>query len=167
MSSREDRLYMDIAARLALQSYSMRHKVGAVIVKDGSIIAEGWNGTPSGWDNLCEDHILTDDPTEKVKTVTKREVLHAESNALMKVAKSTQSSKGATLYTILSPCFDCAKLIVQAGIIRVVYREDYRDLSPLDFLSKCDVHCEKLINERNLFVGRKIQTSDNLGLYSG
>lgn len=159
-----DKLYMDLAERLAQQSHSQRYKVGAVIVKDGSIIAEGWNGTPTGWANDCEEWHPAMDHGDGT-WVTKREVLHAESNALMKVAKSTNSSVGATLYTILSPCYDCAKLIVQAGITRVVYKEEYRDLSPLLFLELCDVKSEK-IDERTVSLGGKISTEEDFRMYT-
>ena len=163
--SKYDQLYMDIAERLAQQSHAIRHKVGAVLVKNGSIIAEGWNGTPTGWANECEEWVPAIDYGDGT-WVTRKEVLHAESNALMKVAKSTQSSEGATLYTLLSPCIDCAKLIVQAGIKRVVYKTDYRDQTPLSFLSTCNVECEKLNYERTIPVGGTLQTSEDFRMYT-
>lgn len=115
-----DRVYMNMAKELSTLSKAERGKVGAIIVKENHIIAEGYNGTPMGFDNSCEyyDHVG--------HYHTKPEVLHAESNAITKLARSTQSSDGATLYCTLSPCFDCAKIIIQAGIKRVVYSEKYR-----------------------------------------
>ena len=105
-------------------SHCKRRQVGALIVKDKMIISDGYNGTPTGFDNNCEDD----------ENYTKWYVLHAEANAITKVSSSTQSSEGATLYVTLSPCRDCSKLIFQAGIIRVVYYEEYKDRSGLDFL---------------------------------
>lgn len=134
-----DKLYGDLCDVIAQQSTSRRHKVGAVIVDDGleNIIAFGYNGTPRGWDNNCE--IEHDDGTLE----TKREVLHAESNALAKVARTTSSAEGSTLYVSLSPCYDCAKLIFQAGVVRVVYNEEYRSMDGVNFLLECGVECEQ------------------------
>jgi len=114
-----DEVYINMAHELSTLSKAERRKVGAIIVKDKQIIAEGYNGTPMGFDNNCEyyDHVG--------HYYTKPEVLHAESNAITKLARSTQSSDGSTLYCTLSPCFDCSKLIVQAGVKRVVYLEEY------------------------------------------
>ena len=120
---------MDVAKRFAQLSYAQRLKVGAIIVKDEVIISDGYNGTPTGFDNCCEN-----DAGE-----TKWYVLHAEANALMKLSKSTNSSKGATLYITLSPCKDCAKLILQAGIQRVVYLNEYKDCSGLEFLKNTGI----------------------------
>lgn len=116
---RLDRTYMAMAEKLSELSHAQRAKVGALIVKDTHIIAEGYNGTPAGFDNTCEYYDYVD------HLHTKREVLHAESNAIAKIAKSTNSSLGATLYVTLAPCLDCAKLIIQAGIARVVYKNPY------------------------------------------
>ena len=110
------KVYMEVAYQFAKCSYAERRQVGAVIVKDGAIISFGYNGTPNGFDNCCE-----------VDDTTKREVLHAESNAISKVAQSTISSTGATLYVTTSPCFDCSKLIIQSGIKKVYWTEAYRD----------------------------------------
>ena len=110
-------------------SYCERKKVGALIVKDKMIISDGYNGTPSGFENICEDE----------ENYTKWYVLHAEANAILKVASSTQSCKGATLYITLSPCKECSKLIHQAGIIRVVYFKQYKDTSGLEFLERAGV----------------------------
>jgi dCMP deaminase len=113
-----------MAIEWAKLSYCKRKQVGALIVKDNMIISDGYNGTPSGYTNCCED----DDGS------THWYVLHAEANAILKVAKSTQSADGATLYVTLSPCKDCSKLIIQAGIKRVVFNKAYKDLSGVDFL---------------------------------
>lgn len=111
-----DRRYLRMAAIWAENSYCLRRKVGALIIKDQRIISDGYNGTPSGFENVCED----DD------NVTKPYVLHAEANAITKVAASSNSSKGATIYITSAPCIECAKLIIQSGIKRVVYSEQYR-----------------------------------------
>lgn len=124
-----DRAYLRIAREWGQLSHCMRKKVGAIIVKDRMIISDGYNGTPSGFENCCEDS----------SGDTKWYVLHAEANAILKVASSTQSCQGATLYITLSPCKDCSKLIYQAGINRVVYQNGYKDSSGLDFLIKAGV----------------------------
>ncbi len=129
-----DKKYIELAESWSQLSVAERMKVGCIIVKDNQIISDGFNGTPSGFDNKCED--------EHFKTIP--EVLHAESNALMKLALSTQSSKDAILYVTLSPCFECSKLIIQAKIKRVVYRDDYRILSGLDLLRKANVIVERI-----------------------
>ena len=110
---------MRMAGELAKLSYAERKKVGCLIVKDTQIISEGYNGTPAGFDNTCEYYDYVDEYQ------TKPEVLHAESNAITKLARSTNSSSESTLYVTLAPCYDCAKLIIQAGIKRVVYRDKY------------------------------------------
>jgi len=124
-----DRAYMQMAATWGQLSYCERKKVGALIVKDRMIISDGYNGTPSGFENVCEDE----------NHYTKWYVLHAEANAILKVASSTQSCRGATLYITLSPCRECSKLIHQAGIERVVFRDAYKDLSGVEFLQKAGV----------------------------
>ena len=124
-----DRAYLRIAREWGQLSYCKRKKVGAIIVKDRMIISDGYNGTPSGFENCCED----DD------NLTKWYVLHAEANAILKVARSTQSCEGATLYITMSPCKDCSKLIHQSGIKRVVYLQGYKDDSGIDFLLKAGV----------------------------
>lgn len=124
-----DKAYLRIATEWGKLSYCKRKQVGAIIVKDRMIISDGYNGTPSGFENCCEDE----------KGYTKWHVLHAEANAILKVASSTQSCKGATLYVTLSPCTDCSKLIHQSGIIRVVYKEAYKDDSGIQFLKKAGV----------------------------
>lgn len=111
-----DRRYLRMARVWAENSYCKRRQVGALLVKDGAIISDGYNGTPSGFENVCEDE----------NNVSKPYVLHAEANAITKIARSSQNSDGATLYVTASPCIDCAKLIIQCGIKRVVYGENYR-----------------------------------------
>tara|TARA_B100001057_G_scaffold259402_1_gene259601 strand:+ start:4714 stop:5091 length:378 start_codon:yes stop_codon:yes gene_type:complete len=118
-----------MASEWAKLSYCDRRQVGAIIVKDRMIISDGYNGTPTGYENICEDD----------EGYTKWYVLHAEANAILKVAASTQSCKGATLYITLSPCKNCSKLIYQAGITRVVYSTAYKDLSGVDFLEKSGI----------------------------
>jgi len=132
--------YMDVANRFSQLSYAVRLQVGAVIVKDDRIIAYGYNGTPSGWDNTCEDLIRIDDVGSPVLK-TKPEVLHAESNAIAKLAKSPESGDGATIFITHSPCIECSKLIYQSGIKRVYFGEQYRNTDGIDFLkaSKIDV----------------------------
>ena len=124
-----DRAYLRMAREWGKLSHCKRKQVGAIIVKDRMIISDGYNGTPSGFDNNCEDD----------EGLTKWYVLHAEANAILKVASSTQSSRGSTLYITLSPCRECSKLIHQAGIIRVVFQKAYKDNSGLDFLKKAGV----------------------------
>ncbi len=132
-----DKAYLRMAREWAKLSHCERKQVGALIVKGRMIISDGFNGTPTGFDNCCED----DDK------VTKWEVLHAEANAILKVAASTQSSSGATLYITLSPCKQCSKLIHQAGIKRVVYTDAYKDTSGLEFLEKAGVELLHVPNE--------------------
>ncbi|AOW21293.1 deoxycytidylate deaminase [Urechidicola croceus] len=124
-----DTAYMKMAYEWAKLSFCDRKKVGALIVKDRMIISDGFNGAPTGFDNCCEDD----------NGNTKWYVLHAEANAILKVASSTQSCKGSTLYITLSPCKDCSKLIHQSGIKRVVYSKEYKDNSGLKFLEKAGV----------------------------
>lgn len=124
-----DKAYLRMAQEWGKLSYCKRKQVGAIIVKDRMIISDGYNGTPTGFENICEDE----------EGYTKWYVLHAEANAILKVAASTQSSRGATLYITLSPCKSCSKLIHQAGIVRVVYSKAYRDLSGVEFLEKAGI----------------------------
>jgi dCMP deaminase len=126
---RYDKAYLRMAKEWGKLSHCVRKQVGAIIVKDRMIISDGYNGSPTGFDNCCEDE----------KGDTKWYVLHAEANAILKVAASTQSCKGATLYITLSPCKDCSKLIHQSGINRVVYSNKYKDDSGLVFLEKAGV----------------------------
>lgn len=126
-----DLRYLRMARIWAENSYCRRRKVGALLVKDKMIISDGFNGTPSGFDNICED--------DNDKTYSY--VLHAEANAITKVARSNNSSDGATLYVTAAPCIECAKLIIQAGIKRVVFNEMYRLTDGLDLLKKANVEC--------------------------
>ena len=127
-----DRSYLDMASVWARNSYCKRRQVGALIVKDRMIISDGYNGTPSGFENVCEED-----------GVTKPYVLHAEANAITKVAKSSNSSEGATLYVTASPCLECAKLIIQSGIKRVVYSEEYRITDGIDLLRRAGIEVVK------------------------
>jgi len=129
-----DNSYLDMARIWARNSYCKRRQVGALIVKDRMIISDGYNGTPSGFENVCEDE----------NGVTKPYVLHAEANAISKVAKSGNSSEGATLYVTASPCLECSKLIIQAGIKRVVYRDEYRLTDGIDLLKRAGIEVEKV-----------------------
>ena len=124
-----DRAYLRMAHEWGKLSYCKRKQVGAIIVKDRMIISDGYNGTPTGFENFCEDETGS----------TKWYVLHAEANAISKVAASTQSCKDATLFITLSPCKECSKLIHQSGIVRVVYQKAYKDCSGLDFLEKAGI----------------------------
>jgi len=133
-----DKAYLRIADEWGKLSFCERKQVGAIIVKDRMIISDGYNGTPTGFENFCEDE----------EGYTKWYVLHAEANAILKVASSTQSCRGATLYITLSPCKECSKLIHQAGIVRVVYNKGYRDDSGLRFLTKAGIDV-KHIRELN------------------
>ena len=129
-----DKAYLRMALEWGKLSYCKRKQVGAIIVKDRMIISDGYNGTPTGFENCCED----DDNN------TKWYVLHAEANAILKVARSTPSCEGATLYITLSPCKDCSKLIHQSGIKRVVYLNSYKDDSGVQFLIKAGVQVEQI-----------------------
>ena len=128
-----DHSYLEMAEIWAQNSYCKRRKVGALLVKDRMIISDGYNGTPSGFENICEED-----------GVTKPYVLHAEANAITKVAKSGNSSEGATLYVTASPCLECSKLIIQSGIKRVVYRDEYRLTDGIDLLRRAGIVVEKV-----------------------
>ena len=134
-----DSRYLEMAAIWAKNSYCKRRQVGALIVKDRMIISDGYNGTPAGFENICEDE----------NGVTKPYVLHAEANAITKVAKSGNNSEGSTLYVTASPCIECSKLIIQAGIKRVVYHDEYRLSDGIDLLKRAGievVHIDNLDN---------------------
>lgn len=134
---RYDKAYIRMASEWGKLSHCIRKQVGAIIVKDRMIISDGYNGSPTGFDNYCEDE----------DGYTKWHVLHAEANAILKVAASTQSCKGATLYITLSPCKECSKLVHQSGIKRVVYKDKYKDDSGVKFLEKAGVevvHLEEI-----------------------
>lgn len=124
-----DERYMRMARIWAENSYCQRRKVGALLVKDKMIISDGYNGTPSGFENNCEDE----------QNNSKPYVLHAEANAISKIARSNNSSEGATLYVTASPCMECAKLIIQSGIKRVVYGEEYRIMDGIDLLKRANI----------------------------
>ena len=176
-----DKVYMKIAKDLSELSYAKRNKVGCIIVSNkGQIISQGFNGTPTGYDNCCEDVVCSSiwqygciysgnpieetknidfcshavnglppndkegQPCSYLKLVTKKEVLHAESNAISKCAKWISSTDGATLYVTLSPCFECSKTIIQSGITRVCYAEEYRDTTGIDFLKQNGIQVDKI-----------------------
>tara|TARA_R110002124_G_scaffold89443_3_gene228610 strand:+ start:241 stop:741 length:501 start_codon:yes stop_codon:yes gene_type:complete len=160
---RIESVYMQNAYQFAELSYANRRKVGCVIVKDKQVISFGYNGTPHGFDNECEEASIVyyENPDiavdlmeqgyecnngvcNKRGAITKPEVLHAESNAIMKVAKSTMSCDGAELYTTTCPCFGCAKLIIQAGISKVYYTETYRDMGGIALLTKAGIIVEQI-----------------------
>ena len=129
-----DSRFMRMARIWAENSYCIRRQVGALIVKDKMIISDGYNGTPSGFENVCEDE----------QGLTKPYVLHAEANAITKVAKSANNCEGATLYITASPCIECSKLIIQAGIKRVVYSDDYRKSDGLDLLRRVGIEITQI-----------------------
>jgi len=129
-----DERYIEMATVWAKNSYCKRRQVGAILVKDRMIISDGYNGTPSGFENVCEDE----------NGITKPYVLHAEANAITKVAKSGNSALGSTLYVTASPCIECAKLIIQAGIKRVVYKDEYRLTDGVDLLKRAGIDVEKV-----------------------
>jgi dCMP deaminase len=137
-----DEMYMDIAYRVAKMSYARRKKVGAVIVKDGNIVSFGWNGTPHGFDNNCE-HETADG------LVTVDELIHAEQNAFAKAAKGVIPVDGGTLYVTLSPCWYCSGTIIQSGIDRVVYDEEYRKPESIQFIDKAEIKIEKIYDGYN------------------
>jgi dCMP deaminase len=132
-AARMDALYLDIAERVSQMSFAKRRKVGAVVVKDNNILSFGWNGMPSGFNNICE----VDDTSDP-------RVIHAEINAFAKLSRSTGHSEGATLYLTLSPCYDCAKMIIQSGIKRVVFRDLYRVADAIPFLEEAGVIVEQI-----------------------
>jgi dCMP deaminase len=134
--------YMDVAQRFSELSTAKRLQVGAIVVKDDRIISIGYNGMPSGWTNDCENYIQLSDDT--ITTKTKPEVIHAEANAIAKLAKSSESGDGSMMFLTHAPCIDCAKQIYTAGIKKVYYRNSYRDSMGIDFLEKCSVEVEKI-----------------------
>lgn len=132
-----DKSYLKMAAIWAENSYCERRKVGALIVKDRSIISDGYNGTPSGFENVCEDE----------NGITKTYVLHAEANAITKMAKSNNSSSNSTLYVTAAPCVECSKLIIQAGIVRVVYRDSYRLTDGIELMERAGIEVIRITSE--------------------
>ena len=131
---RLDRVYLKMAREWSENSYCKRSRVGCLVVKNKTIISDGYNGTPSGFPNKCEDE----------NNVTLPTVLHAEANAITKLAKSNNSAEGATLYVTLSPCFECAKMIIQAGIVRVVYLEQYRKTESFDLFEEAGIEVKQI-----------------------
>ena len=151
MKSKYVNAYIDIAHRVAELSYARRLKVGAVIVKD-DVITYGYNGMPSGWDNNCEDESVElysghEGAIHRTVLKTKPEVLHAESNAVSKMARSTVGANGADMFVTHSPCMDCAKLIFQAGVSRVFYSTEYRSRAGVEFLQKSGVTVEQITRQ--------------------
>jgi dCMP deaminase len=141
--------YLKTARLFAEHSSAVRKKVGAVIVKDDRIISIGYNGMPTGWDNNCEHEVVVavvdGVPQREIKELkTRPEVIHAESNAIAKLAKSTESGDGASMFITCAPCIDCAKMIYQSGIKEVFYGEEYRDTKGIDFLYKCGIEVKKI-----------------------
>ena len=145
--------HMKAAEVYSQLSSARRLQVGCVVVKDNTIIGIGYNGMPSGWDNDCEKRSYTnidpkwqylDEDGSTYSLVTRPEVLHAESNSLAKIARSTNSSEGASLFVTHAPCLDCAKMMYQAGIHSVYYRNSYRDTFGIDFLEKCNIEVEQI-----------------------
>jgi dCMP deaminase len=145
MKSKYVNAYIDIAHRVAELSHARRLKVGSVIVKD-DVITYGYNGMPSGWDNDCEHWVEINEPWSDAdqELMTRPEVLHAESNAVSKMARSTVSADGADMFITHSPCMDCAKMIFQAGVSRVFYSTEYRSRAGVEFLQKSGVAVEKI-----------------------
>lgn len=138
--------FMDTAHRFAQLSTARRSKVGAIIVKDGRIISIGYNGTPAGWDNNCEHELIEEDPKAPVRLQTKEEVLHAERNAIDKLARGHESGDGAVMFVTHAPCLECAKSIYGSGIVEVFYKTEYRLTAGIDFLRKCGVEVTKINN---------------------
>lgn len=138
--------FMNIAKEIAKESKARKRKVGAIIVKDNSIISVGYNGTPHGFDNNCEyeEEVMARSYKVEKKLITKPEVLHAESNAITKCAKSTASSEGASIFTTTMPCLECSKLIVQSGITEVIYSENYSNSKGLELLFEAGIKVVKL-----------------------
>jgi dCMP deaminase len=137
--------YMDVADRFSKLSTAKRLQVGAIVVKDDRIISIGYNGMPSGWDNTCEDELVVEaEVGEDIILKTKPEVLHAETNAISKLAKSTEAGEGATMFCTHAPCIDCAKLIYQSGIKQVYYKHRYRSTAGIEFLEKCNIDVKQV-----------------------
>jgi dCMP deaminase len=150
--------YMDVAERFAKLSSAKRLQVGAIVVKDDRIISIGYNGMPAGWENNCEKKVYIDpsnlnhdcgyvyleEDGSAYELKTKPEVIHAEANAIAKLAKSSESGDGSTMFLTHAPCIDCAKQVYTAGIKKVYYRDSYRDSIGLDFLAKCDIMVHKV-----------------------
>ena len=136
--------YMDVAESFAKLSSAVRLQVGAIVVKDDRIISIGYNGMPSGWDNACEEVVPPNEWVEFEQLKTKPEVLHAETNAIAKLAKSSESGLGAAMFVTHAPCIDCAKIVYQSGIDTVYYKNNYRSTQGLEFLTKSNVDVIKV-----------------------
>ena len=149
MKSKFKHYFMKIATETAGLSHARRLQVGAIIVKDDRIISIGYNGMPAGWDNDCE-FVYTNPETKADELVTRKEVLHAETNAVSKLAKSTESGDGASIFVTHMPCMDCAKLIYQSGINTVYYRASYKTTNGIDFLKKSGVTVEQINNDDDI-----------------
>ena len=134
--------YMDVAQRFSELSTAKRLQVGAIVVKDDRIISIGYNGMPSGWDNNCEDYIQSSDDT--ITTKTKPEVIHAEANAIAKLARGNESGDGSIMFLTHAPCIDCAKQMYTAGVKSVYYRDSYKNTDGLTFLEKCSIMVHKV-----------------------
>lgn len=139
--------YMDVAERFAQLSSATRLQVGAIVVKDDRIISIGYNGMPSGWDNCCEEKVYDTSAESTYQLKTKPEVLHAEANAITKLARSSESGSGASIFITHSPCIECAKLIYQSGIADVYFKNHYRSTAGIEFLKKCNIDVIKLNTE--------------------
>ncbi len=150
MKTKLKQAYMETAETFAELSHARRLHVGAIIVKDDRIISIGYNGMPAGWDNNCEETVLPTHHGEEPTLKTRPEVLHAETNAIAKLAKSTESGLNATLFVTHSPCLDCAKLIYQSGISSVYYRNAYRSEDGIQFLKQSGVKVEKLESDTQI-----------------
>jgi dCMP deaminase len=138
-----DYAHMKAAEAYAELSHAVRLKVGAIVTKNNRVISIGYNGTPAGWDNKCEDELKW--PNGEIKfTTTKPEVIHAEANAIGKLARSLESGDGATMYITHAPCFECSKLIHVAGINKVFYRNQYRNSDGIKFLNQCNIEVEQI-----------------------
>lgn len=155
MLKKIDYAHMKAAEAYAELSHAIRLKVGAIVTKDNRVISIGYNGTPAGWDNNCEIEVrnefeyYVDDGGEKyngatIKLLTKEEVIHAEANAIGKLARSSESGEGATMYITHAPCFTCAKMIHVAGINKVFYRNQYRNTEGIEFLKQCKIEVEQI-----------------------
>ena len=143
MKEKHALMYMDIAETVAKQSYATRLKVGAVAVNDNRILSIGYNGTPPGWDNVCE-YTVTSSNGSAPTIVTKPEVIHAEENCILKMARDGQAAKGSDLFITHNPCYICAKMIITSGIKKVWWRNHYRDDAGLDMLTKAKVELERI-----------------------
>ncbi len=149
MNNKIVQAHMQVAEIYSMLSYAKRLQVGAIVVKDNRVISIGYNGTPAGWDNTCEDEVLDtyssfEGAVHNVKLKTKPEVIHAEANAIAKLARTHDSGLDSDMYITHAPCMECAKLIFGAGIKKVYYQHTYRDTSGIDFLKKCNVEVEQV-----------------------